>query len=163
MVDLAAGTSTVEGDFTCSGVFALCPNHELVVLDWFRGRIDGTRQIPTLKVYWTKHKAGRIGVEAVAYQWTFVQQAVAEGLPIVSIKRGRESKETRAYEIAAHYEMGQVFHPFNAPWVAALENELIDFPTGGYDDQVDVLSDAGDVAAQAMNQPDPQARGVFVR
>jgi predicted phage terminase large subunit-like protein len=162
MVDLAAGTSTVEGDFTCFGVFALCPNHELVVLDWFRGRIDGTRQIPTLKVYWAKHKAGRIGVEAVAYQWTFVQQGVAEGLPIVPVKRGRESKETRAYVIAARYEMGHVFHPFDAPWVPALENELIDFPTGAFDDQVDVLSDAGDVVAQAMNQSDPQARGVYV-
>ena len=161
-VDLAAGISTAEGDFTCFGVFALCPRYELVVLDWFRGRIDGTRQIPTLKVYSSRHRAVRIGVEAVAYQWTFVQQALAQGLPIAAIKRGRESKEIRAYMIAGRYEAGQVFHPLNAPWVAALENELIDFPTGAYDDQVDVLSDAGDVVAQAMNRPNPQARGVPV-
>lgn len=78
------------------------------------------------------------------------------------IKRGREGKETRAYVIAARYEMGQVLHPLNASWVTALESELIDFPTGAYDDQVDVLSDAGDVVAQAMNRLNPQARGVSV-
>lgn len=162
-VDLAAGTSTEEGDFTCFGVFALCPRYELVVLDWFHGRIDGTHQIPTLKHYWVKHKPVRIGVEAVAYQWTFVQQGVAEGLPIVAIKRGRrESKETRAYVIAGRYEMGHVFHPLNGSWVAALENELIDFPTGAYDDQVDVLGDAGGVIVEAMARLDPQAQGVYV-
>jgi hypothetical protein len=68
---MAAGISTVQGDFTCFGVFALCPHNELVVLDWFHGRIDGTRQIPTLKAYWSRHRAERIGVEAVAYQWTY--------------------------------------------------------------------------------------------
>jgi hypothetical protein len=35
---------------------------------------------------------------------------------------------------------GHGFSPARlGPWVAALENELIDFPTGAHDDQVDVL------------------------
>lgn len=56
---------------------------------------------------------------------------------------------------------GHGFSPARlGPWVAALENELIDFPTGAHDDQVDVLSDARDVVAQAMNRPSPQTRGV---
>jgi predicted phage terminase large subunit-like protein len=154
-VDLAAGTSSTDGDFTVFGVFALGPKHELIVLDWFRDRIDGTRQIPMLRAYWNKHRAVRIGVEAVAYQWVFIQNALAEGLPIVAIKRGREGKETRSLLVASRYEMGQVFHPLpaDAPWVVGMENELIDFPVGAHDDQVDVMSDAGAVVAEAETRP----------
>jgi len=161
MVDLATGTSTDAGDFTVFGVFALTPQCELLVLDWFRQRIDGTKQIPMLRHYWIKHRAQRIGVEAVAFQWTFVQQAAAEGLPIVAIKRSRgETKEVRAFIIAGRYEAHQVFHLHDASWVQSLEDELIDFPVGAHDDQVDVMSDAGHAVAEATQRSQPQGISV---
>ena len=36
--------------------------------------------------------------------------------------------------------MGKVYLPRNAPWVEPLVSELLHFPTGKHDDQVDVLS-----------------------
>ena len=86
--------------------------------------------------------------------------AVAAGLPAVPIVRGNESKETRAWTIAARYETGQVYHLDGAPWVDALETELRSFPNRDNDDQVDVLSDAGAVVAEAMSKSTP--RGIRV-
>lgn len=167
IVDLSSGdTQTLRSgitrtkskpDYFVDGTFLLCPRKELVVFDIFRdNRIDGTAQVPMMAQLRAKYNAGRIGIEAVAYQWTAVQQAVAAGLPAVAITRGNESKETRAWVIAARYEMGQVFHMQGEPWVDALERELVAFPKGENDDQVDVLSDAGAVVAEADSSGTPQ-------
>jgi predicted phage terminase large subunit-like protein len=171
IVDLASGDTTTlrsgitrvkaRPDYTVVGTFALCPRNELAVLDIYRdNRIEGPEQITLLGQLRNKFRAGRIGIEAVAYQWVAVQAAVKAGLPAVPITRGNESKETRAWTIAARYETGQVFHLRGAPWVDALETELVQFPNGSNDDQVDVLSDAGAVVAEAVHRPTPG--GVYV-
>jgi predicted phage terminase large subunit-like protein len=171
IVDLASGDTTTlrsgitrakaKPDYTAIGTFALCPRNELVVLDVYRdNKIEGPDQIALVGQLRTKYRARRIGIEAVAYQWTAVQNAVKDGLPAVPIMRGQESKETRAWTIATRYETGQVFHLRGAPWVDALETELVQFPNGAHDDQVDVLSDAGDIVAQAVHRSQP--RGVYV-
>jgi predicted phage terminase large subunit-like protein len=166
IVDLAAGDTTTlrtgvtrtkpRPDFTVIGTFALTPDNELAVLDIYRNnKLDGTQQIPMIASLRAKYGARRIGIEAVQYQWAAVANAVKDGLPAIGITRGNESKETRAWTIATRYETGQVFHLRNAPWLDALENELVAFPTGEHDDQVDVMSDAGDVVAQAVHQSRP--------
>jgi len=166
IVDLAAGdTQTLRSgitrvrpkkDFTAIGIFALCPGTELAVLEIYRDdKIEGPDQIALVAQLRAKHRARRIGIEAVAYQWTAVQSAVRAGLPAVAIPRGQESKETRAWTIATRYEVGMVFHLRGAPWLEALETELVAFPNGPHDDQVDVLSDAGDVVSQAEYRPMP--------
>jgi predicted phage terminase large subunit-like protein len=171
LVDLASGDTTTlrsgitrakpRQDYTVIGTFALCPRMELAVLDIYRdNKLDGPDQIPLVAQIRNKFRAGRIGIEAVAYQWTAVQAAVKAGLPAVPITRGNESKETRAWIIAGRIEVGAVFFKQGAPWVDALEDELVKFPAGKNDDQVDVLSDAGAVVAEAVHRPNPQ--GVHV-
>ncbi len=96
--------------------------------------------------------AGRIGIEAVAYQWTAVQAAVKAGLPAVPITRGNESKETRAWTIASRCETGQVYFLRGAPWVDALEAELIAFPNGAHEVS-GRAHDAGAVVAEALHGP----------
>jgi predicted phage terminase large subunit-like protein len=171
IVDLASGdTQTMRSgitrtkpkpDYTAIGVFALCPRNELALLHMYRdNQIEGPDQIRLIAQLRSKYNVRRIGIEAVQYQWTAVQAAVRAGLPAVAITRGSESKETRAWTIAARYEMGQVFHLRNAPWLDTLESELVAFPNGPHDDQVDVLSDAGDVVVEAAHQP--QSQGVYV-
>lgn len=171
IVDLASGdTQTLRSgitrakpkkDFTAIGIFALCPGSELAILEIYRDdKIEGPDQIALVAQMCAKHRVRRIGIEAVAYQWTAVQSAVRSGLPAVPIARGQESKETRAWTIASRYEVGMVFHLRGAHWLDALETELVAFPNGPHDDQVDVLSDAGDVVAQSVHRPNRQ--GVHV-
>ncbi len=53
-------------------------------------------------------------------------------------------------------ESGSVYFDRNAAWLCDLEAELLDFPRGKHDDQVDVLSDAAaallELAAQQSVQ-----------
>ncbi|HEY5350508.1 MAG TPA: phage terminase large subunit [Candidatus Lustribacter sp.] len=152
MVDLATSAASTA-DYTVIGTFALLPRRELIVLDIVRDRIPGPQQLDVVRSLCAKWRPFKIGIEAVAYQLSFVQAAVQAGLPADALKRARgESKETRAYTAATRYEIGMVWHPRTAPWLGDFEAELISFPAGTYDDQVDVVSDAGTVVALAEHR-----------
>lgn len=107
-----------------------------------------------------EYRAKRVGIEAVAYQTSLVQEAIAAGLPAVGIIRGREGKEVRALMAAARYEAGAVYHPEYAPWKADFENELVKFPRAKHDDQVDCVSDAAQVIVETPVSG--KAAGVYV-
>ena len=49
-------------------------------------------------------------------------------------------KATRARAIQARLAMGRVHFPRRAPWTPALVAELLRFPSGRHDDQVDVMA-----------------------
>jgi hypothetical protein len=57
--------------------------------------------------------------------------------------------------------MGKVYLPRNAPWLAEFESELLSFPAGVHDDQVDVCSLLGRlldkmVAAHVPKKPEKE-------
>ncbi|MBT8412500.1 MAG: phage terminase large subunit [Octadecabacter sp.] len=56
----------------------------------------------------------------------------------------RHSKEDRMAKAMILVEQGKIFLPADAPWLADLTNELIAFPAGVSDDQVDATSQAID-------------------
>ena len=49
-------------------------------------------------------------------------------------------KVTRLSNQSAHIEAGQVFLPESAPWLDEFKAEIMAFPNGRFDDQVDSLS-----------------------
>jgi predicted phage terminase large subunit-like protein len=51
-----------------------------------------------------------------------------------------ESKEARAYAITPLFEAGNVAVPKNAIWIEDYINELLSFPNGAHDDQVDMTT-----------------------
>jgi predicted phage terminase large subunit-like protein len=53
-----------------------------------------------------------------------------------------EGKEARLLAQSARFETGQVLLPRDAPWLGDYMNELLAFPRGGHDDQVDSTSQA---------------------
>jgi len=50
------------------------------------------------------------------------------------------NKLTRMEAQSARFEAGQVYLPEHASWLATLLHELLGFPKGRYDDQVDSIS-----------------------
>ena len=48
-------------------------------------------------------------------------------------------KETRMSRQQGRFEAGRILLPQEALWLADFENELLAFPAGRYDDQVDAL------------------------
>ena len=51
----------------------------------------------------------------------------------------KEDKETRLSRHQGRFEAGRIFLPIEAPWLADFEHELLAFPNGRHDDQVDAL------------------------
>lgn len=52
------------------------------------------------------------------------------------------SKVARAYAVTALFSAGNVFLPAHAPWLPDYRAELVAFPAGAHDDQVDATSQA---------------------
>jgi hypothetical protein len=80
-----------------------------------------------------------IGVEQVAFQLSIVQAAQRDGLPVVALRPDKD-KVSRAMTAAARMEAGMVLLPKDAAWLGEFERELLQFPAGKHDDQVDVLA-----------------------
>lgn len=60
--------------------------------------------------------------------------------PVIAIEVGVTSKEFRFDGVTPMFEAGEVLLPESASWLPAYESELLAFPTGTYDDQVDSTS-----------------------
>jgi hypothetical protein len=100
----------------------------------------------------------RLGIEAVMYQATFVRELLSgTRLPAFGVHPDRD-KVTRARALAARYEAGKVFHLYSAPGLANYEDELVGFPLGQHDDQVDAAVYGADLGA-VVPYPFPLAGG----
>jgi predicted phage terminase large subunit-like protein len=90
---------------------------------------------------------------ALASQWDVTHVIVEDtssGMGLIQMLReqsrlsviGRhpnDDKETRMSRHQGRFEAGRILLPVEAPWLADFENELLAFPNGRYDDQVDAL------------------------
>ncbi len=69
-----------------------------------------------------------------------IQDLKAEGgLSVIGIIP-RDDKATRVLTICHLIESGRVVIPSQAPWLADLQREVVLFPNGRHDDQVDSIS-----------------------
>ena len=134
-----AGSRKTSADYFVLGTFALCPNGELLLLEIFRERLEGPDQPSLMARKHQEYKPALIGVESANMGLTLYQQLRRMGLPVVELKPDAD-KYTRAIPAAARYESGMVYHKDGAYWLNDLEAELLAFPNGAHDDQVDVVS-----------------------
>ena len=51
----------------------------------------------------------------------------------------KDDKQTRLSRHQGRFEAARIFLPEEAPWLAEFVGELLAFPNGRYDDQVDAL------------------------
>lgn len=85
-------------------------------------------------------------------QWIILIEDTGVGTGLIADLRTEEldaidisatqSKETRAHIQTPKFASGRVLFPKSAPWLADLEAELLAFPAGRYDDQVDPIVQA---------------------
>jgi predicted phage terminase large subunit-like protein len=64
---------------------------------------------------------------------------VESRLPIIPVKVAANSKVARAEAVTAHFEAGKIRFPRHASWFGPLVDEMLRFPVGRHDDQVDAL------------------------
>jgi len=138
VIDLAVSTSD-KADYTVLLIFAVSPDHDILILDLIRQRMEGAGHLGLLVSIYSKWQPITIGIESVQYQKSLVQQAKRSGLPVKELRPDKD-KVSRALSIAARIEAGSVYFKARQPWIEDLENELLQFPNGKNDDQVDALS-----------------------
>ena len=128
--------------------FSVCATWMIIgadyyLLDVFRGRLeypDLRRKVLQLA---NVHQAGAILIEEAGPGLTMLQELhsnLPAGVvrPIGVVPKG--SKADRMAAQSAAIEAGHVYLPSEAPWLAEFLNELLGFPNGRHDDQVDSVS-----------------------
>jgi predicted phage terminase large subunit-like protein len=132
------------GDYTVHGVIGVDPDGNMYVLDLWRKQAASDEWVEAfcdLVKEWKPRQwaeeQGQINagvgpfLERRQYErqaWTYRQQFPS-----------RADKAVRARSIQGRTALRGLYLPKNAPWLPQLRSELLAFPNGKYDDQVDML------------------------
>lgn len=135
-VDLATSTKD-SGDYTVIAAWAAWGD-QLLLLEVLRDRMEGQDILPQVALMLNRHNAGDAWIEKMGFQTMLIQEGARLGLPVRELRPDKD-KQTRAAPLAAAMANGKVwFAP--GPWLPELEHELLSFPAGAHDDQVDALA-----------------------
>lgn len=157
------------GDYTVHVVVGLDPEGKMFLLDVWRGQTASDRWVEAfcdLVRHWKP-----IG-------WAEEQGQIKAGVGPFLTKRQREreafvfreefptrgDKAVRAQSIRGRMAQNGLYVPVNAPWYPALRSELLSFPAGKHDDQVDALGLVGQLldkmtAGVARKEEKPKPNG----
>jgi predicted phage terminase large subunit-like protein len=124
-------------DFTVIAMFATTPAGELLLLERWRGRYSGPAQVKLLQRVYEEWAPAYIGIEGGSAGLHTIQELQGD-LPIKEL-HPEGSKVARATTAATYLEQGKIWFP-KKPWRDEWDAELVQFPHGKHDDQVDVLA-----------------------
>ncbi len=138
-VDLA--TSTKESaDYTVITTVGVSKDQRVFVLDVVRARLEAPQVLKALIQHYDKWTPEIIGIERAGYQLAFIQMVRSQtNLPIRELKADKD-KYSRSLPLSAKMEQGQVYFDKQSNWYLDLEREMLQFPAGEHDDQVDSLA-----------------------
>lgn len=142
-VDLAASLRQ-SGDYTVLLIVGLTARtagrRRAAVLDVVRKRLEGPDQVSMIKEAAAAYVPSVVKVEAVGYALTMVQSLKRELKTKVEPLRPDKDKRSRAIPAAAALARGDILLPKSARWMPEFLAELVAFPHGRHDDQVDALA-----------------------
>jgi len=137
-----ATTTGDHSDYSVCTTWAI-KRKEFYLLDVWRDRVefpDLRRKVVSLAL---RHDAQTVLIERAGPGLHMVQDLRGNPTPGFPNPIGitpEGDKEMRMEAQTPRFEAGHVFFPNEAPWLAVLMNELLAFPNGRYDDQVDSVS-----------------------
>lgn len=141
-----ASTISETADFSVGTVWG-AKGLDFYLLDLVRDRFEVPelrREVLRLSREW--------GSDQTVIEDTDIGRAITQDLRRAGesraiLRRPRFDKEARFLAQSARFESGQVHVPQDAPWLATWLDELLAFPNGRHDDQVDSTSQALDYLA----------------
>lgn len=94
-----------------------------------------------LKELYDRFKPNFFGIEDKVSGTAVIQRFIRDGIPVSAIKTDTD-KVTRASTAQVWEENGKVWRPLDADWLETNQTEMLVFPNGSNDDQVDMESHA---------------------
>lgn len=140
-VDLAISTKT-EADYTSCVVVGKDAEGVLYVLDSQRVQESYHGVLRFIESMHQQWQPAVIGIETVQYQASVVQELLLRGLPVQAITPNKD-KVTRFTNTEGRIEHGLM--KFNRSLSPQFTDELLTFPHGEHDDQIDALVYAADL------------------
>jgi predicted phage terminase large subunit-like protein len=110
---------------------------DLYLLDVLRRRMEYPELKRAVREQYERFRPDVVLIEDKASGTQLIQELIAEGLHSATRYQPQSDKIMRMHAQTAMIENGFVHLPDNAPWLAAYLHELISFPKGRHDDQVD--------------------------
>lgn len=142
------------------GLVAALYQGNIYIIDLVRGRFifpELKRRVLSLNDKWS---ANVTLVEDAASGTSLEQDSRGkQGLNIILISTENKDKIARMDAESAAIEAGKVFLPNRAPWLSDFETEIVSFPNGVHDDQVDALSQLLKYIRKKETRSQPRIRG----
>jgi predicted phage terminase large subunit-like protein len=150
------------GDYTVHGVFGVDTSDNIYILDWWRGQKSSLDWVEQLILMIKTHRP---------VAWFEEGGVIFRSLDPLITKRQKEtgaycvrkqitrtkSKEMSAQSIRGRMQQGKLYFSYE-PWTTDLKTELLSFPAGKHDDQVDVLALIGMALGDINNRPQPKPK-----
>lgn len=149
------------GDYTVHVVVGVDPDRRLWLLDLWRGQASSDKWIESLcdlvkqwkPIGWAEETGQiRSGIGPFLDAQMRVRQAYVARTQFPT----RGDKAIRAQSIRGRMALDGLHLPASAPWRADLEAELMGFPAGKHDDQVDALGLLGQLLDKMVPGPAPK-------
>lgn len=148
--------TTDGGDYTVHVVIGLDSDGRPWLLDLWRGQTDSATWIDAwcdLVKRWKPFEWGEEGGQIRGAVGPFIDRRARERQVFVYRRQipSKSDKATRAQPIRGLMAMRGLQVPINAPWYPAFRAELLSFPAGKNDDQVDALGVVGQLLDTALD------------
>lgn len=135
-----ASKTALENDWSvCVTIAEIDGCHH--VIDLFRAKLTYPALLSKAIELHHRHKPRRLLVEDTGIGTALIADLKRERVNAIGVK-ATESKDNRLRAQLPKIEAGRLLLPRNAPWLQEFLSELLAFPSGRHDDQVDALTQA---------------------
>ena len=152
------------GDYTVHIVVGMDPKENIYVLDLWRAQTDSSVWVETFCELVKAHKPigwAEEGGQIRAGVGPFLERTMRKRKAFVARHSfpTKGDKAIRAQSIRGRMAVDGLYVPMDAPWYPSFESELLAFPAGTHDDQVDALGLIGQLLDQMVpgRKPKPDA------